>query len=281
MKTRLFVSIMISILLCSACDSGSSPSTSDLDATLEIALEQTIAAQPTETAPLPPTKTPTITPLPTSTKIPTLTHTPAATDEVKSFTVETLDDGYSHYSYKDAGFSVSLPHNWEHLDLSADDLDQILSYANETNPQLGDIYSSAYLRSLAAAGIKFMAIDTSVDSLSAGIPTSVNILVSDLPIEIAFDDYVEINIQQLRTMLGENLLITQERVPISFTEAEKITYELEMNDVFGKSHIVVFNQFLILQGKTQYVLTFGTVKEYSDVNKSVFSDIVHSFEITQ
>lgn len=281
MKTRLFVSIMISILLCSACDSGSSPSTSDLDATLEIALEQTIAAQPTETAPLPPTKTPTITPLPTSTKIPTLTHTPAATDEVKNFTVETLDDGYSHYSYKDAGFSVSLPHNWEHLDLSADDLDQILSYANETNPQLGDIYSSAYLRSLAAAGIKFMAIDTSVDSLSAGIPTSVNILVSDLPIEIAFDDYVEINIQQLRTMLGENLLITQERVPISFTEAEKITYELEMNDVFGKSHIVVFNQFLILQGKTQYVLTFGTVKEYSDVNKSVFSDIVHSFEITQ
>ncbi len=281
MKTRLFVSIMISILLCSACDSGSSPSTSDLDATLEIALEQTIAAQPTETAPLPPTKTPTITPLPTSTKIPTLTHTPAATDEVKNFTVETLDDGYSHYSYKDAGFSVSLPHNWEHLDLSADDLDQILSYANETNPQLGDIYSSAYLRSLAAAGIKFMAIDTSVDSLSAGIPTSVNILVSDLPIEIAFDDYVEINIQQLRTMLGENLLITQERVPISFTEAEKITYELEMNDVFGKSHIVVFNQFLILQGKTQYVLTFGTVKEYSDVNKSVFSDIVDSFEITQ
>jgi hypothetical protein len=131
MKTRLFVSIMISILLCSACDSGSSPSTSDLDATLEIALEQTIAAQPTETAPLPPTKTPTITPLPTSTKIPTLTHTPAATDEVKSFTVETLDDGYSHYSYKDAGFSVSLPHNWEHLDLSADDLDQILSYAKK------------------------------------------------------------------------------------------------------------------------------------------------------
>jgi hypothetical protein len=126
-----------------------------------------------------------------------------------------------------------------------------------------------------------MAIDTSVDSLSAGIPTSVNILVSDLPIEIAFDDYVEINIQQLRTMLGENLLITQERVPISFTEAEKITYELEMNDVFGKSHIVVFNQFLILQGKTQYVLTFGTVKEYSDVNKSVFTDIVQSFEITQ
>ncbi len=281
MKTRLLISIAISILLFSACDSGSSPSTSDLDATLEIALEETIAAQPTETAPLPPTKTSTNTPVPTSTKVPTLPPTLAGTDEVKSFTVETLDDGNLHYSYKDAGFSVSLPHNWEHLDLSADDLDQIWSYANETNPQLGEIYSSTYLRSLAAAGIKFMAVDTSVDSLSAGIPTSMNILVSDLPIEISLDDYVDVNIQQLRTLLGENLLITQERVPISNTEAEKITYELEINDVFGKSHIVVFNQFLMLQGKTQYVLTFGTVEEYSSANKAVFSNIVQSFVITQ
>ena len=95
------------------------------------------------------------------------------------------------------------------------------------------------------------------------------------------DDYVEINIQQLRSMLGENLLITQERIQISNTEAEKITYELEMNDVFGKSHTVVFTQFLMLQGKTQYVLTFGTVKEFSSANKAVFSDIVQSFEITQ
>jgi hypothetical protein len=77
------------------------------------------------------------------------------------------------------------------------------------------------------------------------------------------------------------LLILQERVPISNTEAEKITYELEMNDVFVKSHRVVFSQFLMLQGKTQYVLTFGTVQENSDANEAEFSDIVQSFEITQ
>ena len=278
MKSHLIITI--AILLSSACASGSSAPTSDLDATLDVALEQTIAAQPSNTSTITPTQKPTVTSVPTSTKYPTLTPTPAITDEVKNFTVETLNDGYSHYSYKDAGFSVSLPLNWEHLDISADDLDQILSYANETNPQLGDIYSSTYLRSLAAAGIKFMAVDTSVDSLSAGIPTSVNILVSGLPIEISFDDYVEINILQLRNMLGENLLILQERVPISNLEAEKITYELEINDVFGKSHIVVFNQFLMLQGKTQYVLTFGTVKELFGANKAIITDIVQSFELT-
>ncbi len=278
MKSHLIITI--AILLSSACASRSSAPTSDLDATLEIALEQTIAAQPSNTSTITPTQKPTITSVPTSTKNPTLTPSPVITDEVKSFTVETLNDGYSQYSYKDAGFSVSLPLNWEHLDISADDLDQILSYANETNPQLGDIYSSTYLRSLAAAGIKFMAVDTSVDSLSAGIPTSVNILVSGLPIEISFDDYVEINILQLRNMLGENLLILHERVPISNLEAEKITYELEINDVFGKSHIVVFNQFLMLQGKTQYVLTFGTVKELFGANKAIIADIVQSFELT-
>ena len=80
--------------------------------------------------------------------------------------------------------------------------------------------------------------------------------------------------------MGENLLILQERVLISNLEAEKITYELEINDVFGKSHIVVFNQFLMLQGKTQYVLTFGTVKEFSSANKAIISDIVQSFELT-
>ena len=57
--------------------------------------------------------------------------------------------------------------------------------------------------------------------------------------------------------------------------------ESYMNDVFGKSHIVVFTQFLMLQGKTQYVLTFGTVKEFSGANEAVFSEIVQSFEITQ
>jgi len=82
-------------------------------------------------------------------------------------------------------------------------------------------------------------------------------------------------------MLGDDLPIRQERIQISNTEAEKITYELEMNDVFGKSHIVVFTQFLMLQDKTQYVLTFGTVKELSGANEAVFSEIVQSFEITQ
>ena len=126
MKSHLIITF--AILLCSACTSGSSAPTSDLDATLEIALEQTIAAQPTPTSTITPTQKPTNTSVPISTKIPTQ----AVPDEVKSFTVETMDDGYSHYSYDDAGFSVSLPHNWEHLDISADDLDIVLRKRNQS-----------------------------------------------------------------------------------------------------------------------------------------------------
>ncbi len=275
MKPHQIISITIAIFLCSACVSEKSTPTPDLDATLKVALEQTIASQPTNTETTKPTQRP------TTTNTPTLLPTAIVTEEVKSFTVEALEDGWLQYTYHECGFSISLPPNWAHLDLTADDLGEILSYANENNQQLGDVFSSTYLRDSAAAGIKFMAADSSVASLSAGIPTSINILIADLPFDISLDDYVEINIQQIRSMMGENLLIQQERIEISNTEGEEIIYEAEMNDVFGKPHLVALNQFLILVGRTQYVITFGTLREFSDVNQTIFYNILQSFEFVR
>jgi len=275
MKPHQIISITIAIFLCSACVSERSTPTPDLDATLEVALEQTIAAQPTYTETAEPTQTP------AATNTPTLLPTAIVTEEVKSFTVEALGDGWARYTYQELGFLISLPPNWAHLDLTADDLGEILSYANENNQQLGDVYSSTYLRDSAAAGIKFMAVDSSVASLSAGIPTSINILIADLPFDISLDDYVEINIQQIRNMMGENMLIQQERMEISNTEAEKISYEAVMNDVFGNPHLMALNQYLILVGRTQYVITLGTLREFSDVNQTIFFNILQSFEFVR
>lgn len=274
-----FIISLLTVIFLAACG----PSQAELDATItQVAAGEYM----TQTAQAPTsTPTPTNTPLPTQTPTPTLTPTstktpkPKATEVPKNFTVETLDNGWSRYSYLEDGFEISLPPNWELLDLSSGDLDQIM-LALEDHEQFGNIYSSDYFRSLVAAGIKTFAVETSVKSLSAGIPTSLNILVMDLRFDIQFDDYVELNIQQLKSLLGENLLIQQERIQINNTEAAQIVHESEMDDVFSNPQNVVFTQYLILDGRTQYVLTFGTVKDLYNENQDDISNIAQSFEIT-
>ena len=270
-KTFLVFCIFATILLTSCAQATISPE--DLDATLAVALEQTIAAQPTNT----PTITPTASPTATSTSTPEPTELPTTS----SYFVEFTDDGWAHYTYEGEGFKISLPPNWQHLDLFADDLELMFEMASESIPELGDLYSPGFFMAMIDAGMKFMAVDYSADSLFSASPSSLNLMVIDLPFDLTFDDYIDMSILQLKSVLGEDTPMQNERLEINGQVAEKLTYVNEVYDPAGTPHAIVLNQYLFLHGRTQYILTIGSAEELSSTRSDILSEIATSFEIIQ
>jgi len=277
-KYRRIFSIVILWILCTAC--GLNTPTPDLQATLAIALQHTVDAYtPTPTSTH--TPTPTVTSSPTPTLTPSLTPTITPTEAEGPFTITLGEDGWKYYHYQEFGFSIGLPPKWTHLDLNAIDLESMLSAASEKNPELASIFSSEYIKQLATAGIKMIALDTTPDSLKGGISTNLNILVSDLPFDMDFEDYVDLNVAQIKNIYGVEIVNSQERIQLGEFEAAILEYETVRNDILGKSHKLVLRQYLILNGRTQYVLTFTNLKENYAKNAPLFDEIASSFEVSE
>ncbi len=214
-----------------------------------------------------------------ATLIPTSANNPA--DEDRAYSVSVGDDGWTTYLYQDLAFSIVLPPHWVHLDLSAGGFDEILSVVTENNPDLAAAFPPEYLENIAATGIKLMAIDASADSMAADVATNINVLVADLPYAVSFDDYVEINLQQLYSMLGEDIQISQERIRIGGLEAATIIYEAEIIDAFGKAQTVLLQQILVLKDDTQYVLTFTSETRDIDKHVALFEEIMARFSLVE
>ena len=130
-----------------------------------------------------------------------------------------------------------------------------------------------------AAGMKFMAVDGSVDSLSAGVPTSINILSTELPISLALDDMAEILTSQLQAMFGDDLEIQQERLELNGVDALKLVYQQETVNQFGQAHLIGLQQYVMIQDNIQYVITLGSLADYYEQNSELFKAIAQSFAL--
>lgn len=228
-----------------------------------------------------PTLAPTAPPQPTATLSPTSEPTPipTATLSPESF-IKSIDEttGWDHYDYYQDGFAISIPPSWVAFNLKAEDFAMMLDLVRETNPEIADIYNSQVIQNMVASGIKFMAIDASQESMGAGNATNMNLLISNLPMEIALQDYIDLNIAQLKQILGENLQIAEKTVNVSGIEAVQLSYSTFMNDIQGNPQEVQFIQYLLLDGRTQVVLTFNISKTLYPANIKLIEDIAQSFD---
>ncbi len=278
MRIKSSLPFLLVVFFCLSCASETSTPTPDLDATMEVRMVQTEAARPTATIPPTPTFTPTI-PL-TATPSPTVepSAVPAVTEEPSPYSVSVDEEGWKYFTFHQAEFTVGLPPHWSTLDLTADDYQAMLSKAAETNPELADIYDSQALRNMVAAGVKFLGVDTSQDSLLSGFATNLNLLISDLSIEMDLDSYADLNKAQLVQMLGEDMEIKESRTTVDNREAVVFTYGSAMNNYYGEPIEVAFLQYLMLDGKTQIILTFTTSEDAFSSNREIFEKIAQSFQ---
>ncbi|MGD2026315.1 MAG: hypothetical protein PVI99_00745 [Anaerolineales bacterium] len=245
-------------------------------------LNMIASATPTPTAAPTHTSTPQPTPTPRETPkldvLPTNTSPPGETEAPYSITIE--EDGWQKYQNFEYRFSLNLPPEWEILDLTVDDLKALLNEMVNNNPAMESYFTSEYLNNLVSAGIKLIAIDASVASLSSGSTSNLNVLVADLLFEITLVDYIEVNVAQIKSVLGEELEVNEEIVMIGELEAGKITYNAEITDIFGNPQQVEYRQYLILDGRTQYVLTFTAGMDKVQADAPIFDQITDSFTLT-
>lgn len=274
-------------LLAVAC--GPAEPTPDIEATVAAAVEGTRLAAPTATEPPVPSDTPPPTPTatmqptatattaPMETPVPSPTATAAEVPLTASGTISTtLKNGWVQYELSDAGFSLALPPTWVAIDLAAADLGQMLQIMGDLNPNLANLLSTDVMSSLLEAGMVLYAIDTAPDSLLSGGITNLNLLVTELPIELTLDSYAAINIGQLESLFPD-LIMESERVELGGREAERLLYTAEMTALFGPAPMQ-FDQYLSLDGMTVYVLTLTTPTELAESYAPIFEEIAASVQ---
>jgi hypothetical protein len=282
MKPRAALLLAVLVLAAPACSAKPTP---DLEATVFAAFAATQAAQPTAT----PIPEPTATPIPTWTSTPTatVTNTPTPTPPADSpasrepvtVVTSTLENGWILYEVPAEGFAIALPLEWLYLELSPDGLADALSVVGELNPEVGSLLSSDMIRSLAASGIKFYAMDLSLDALEHGAPPSVNVLKLDIGMVLPLDSLVELALPQLRELAIPGTSVTHQLVSLSNVDAEEIRYTAQLTGVTGQSQSAHLVQYLVLDGSINYTITLAGPSELADDHAPVFKQIAQSFRL--
>jgi hypothetical protein len=279
-KYRIIMLVTILTLVVSGCSSQAPEPTPDIASTVAAAVAATQTAQPTNT-PIPeptdtPTPEPSPTPEPTSTPEPLPTDTPAPVSVLES---TVLESGWTRYESSD-GFAISLPPQWQPLNLNAVALGNALEAVSEDVPEFEQFFSNQFMRNLVASGIKFYALDLSPESVSYQIPSSINILKTDLGIEFPLDPYVALNIRQIQEFADPAVPIINERVTLGEAgpEAEMLQYQMNLPGISGELSPAVLLQYLIVDKSLVYVITLSAPPELLEAKLETMKQIAQTFE---
>lgn len=273
-------SCLVLLLILFVCACG--PSQAELDATATQAAKDQHGTQTAQA----PTATPTHTntPTPTNTATPTATQTPTASPTstptpLPGMVISDLENGWRLYESNADGFAIALPPEWLHIDLNPEAFSDALAISGEVNPDLDALFTSETLRNLVISGIKFYALDPSIEAINLGLPTSINILSIDLGIELPLDTLMAINLQEIANLADPDYPLIAERTKISNLEAEEITYSAEMMGLGGTMVPILFKQFVMIDGSVQYIITFGAPLELEGKYLEIFDEIGKSFKL--
>lgn len=175
-KTTLFVLSVVFVFSLSGCSSISG-----------------LFATPTPTATNTPTVTPT--PLPTNTPTPTPLPTFTPTPEPVTF-LEELPDGSVLFIDKEIGYQFVVPTDWLVLDLTDEDISEIVDVTGEAIPEIKELLEE--LTPTIQQGIRVYIFDTNEEHFQGSSP-NIGILFDDSqnPNQFSMDQFVELIVEAL------------------------------------------------------------------------------------
>jgi hypothetical protein len=205
---------------------------------------------------------------------PIFTLVPAAGDmgfttPVPTSVVVIVPNGWSEYALPENGFAISVPTTWQRLPVKAPELAAALASVRQSNPELADALG-ANADALIQNGVKFWAIDLNPETQQAGFATNVTVTRQALPNAVSFDTFVSINLNQLNALTTRNSDIVHERVSIAGQPAERVRYLLALHRDPDTPITAAITQYLVLNARNAYVLTFATRTDLSDTYRSIF-----------
>jgi hypothetical protein len=237
----------------------------------------TIALLPEpSTTPTKPPPTPSMTPLPTATPRPTATRvlrlpaTPALTP---------AESGWTLYPLPQEGFAISVPSSWAAQNFDPSTLASLMQKVQEKNPQYAKALGSQAPQ-MAAAGIKFIAIDLTVQPEAPNFATNLNVMHHAASEGTTLDSYASTNVKQLQDS-GIVKSLTRRRVKYPAGEAEELRYTAAMAISGTEKTQMAVAQYLMLRNREGYVLTFTTVPALDTRYFPTFEKIARSWQWTQ
>lgn len=179
------------------------------------------------------------------------------------------------YEFSEQGFSITLPREWQPVDLSADRMTSSLSAFAGANPQAAALVEEQ-LQSIANARFTFFAAELSPAVLDTGFATHVSLLRQPLPTGITLDFYSQLIAKQVQ----EKFELT---APIalasgSLPAGKLVALSYKMRGVNGELAVTTY---LIMQAQTVYDLTFTTTNAQAESYAQTFAVIAKSFRLLE
>lgn len=228
-------------------------------------------AQPTPTPTSIPSPTASSTPTPRPT--PTLTPTPSAPS-----TTRTLPDGSTEFTDHELGYSLVLPPEWVVLDLSAADMEAMIRFSADLNPDLAPLLEA--FASSAAEGTRFIALHPNLQALQVGyFPNIAMITLGDLGLSLRF--LLEATAQSLETMIPGAKLISHEMIDsLNGSPAGRIEMRMPVTTVHG-TQVSARASWILVQASGQILeLTLACEESFHAQYAPSFEQIIQSLTIT-
>lgn len=149
------------------------------------------------------------------------------------------------------------------------ELDAALQAVRTSNAALAQALGEN-AEALVQNGVKFWALDLNVEASQADFATNVTVTRQALPNAVSFDTFIAINLKQLETLSSRNSEIVHERTSIAGQPAERVRYLLTLDRAQATPMTVAITQYLVLNGRNAFVLTFATRTDLIDKYRSVF-----------
>jgi hypothetical protein len=198
---------------------------------------------------------------------------------VPTSVVVVVPNGWREYQMPTEGFALSVPISWQQLPVKSQELEATLQTIRESNPELADTLG-ANASALLQNGVKFWAFDLNPETQQAGFATNVTLTRQQLPNPVSFDAFVSINLNQLNELKTRNSEIVNERTLIGGQPAQRVRYLLTLNRDSDAPITAAITQYLVLNGRNAFVLTYATRTDLAAKYQSTFDQSASSLRFT-
>lgn len=188
---------------------------------------------------------------------------------VPTSVIVVVPNGWNEYAVPEAAFALSVPTAWQRLPIRADELDAALAEVHQSNPELAAALG-ANAPNLFRNGVKFWAFDLTPANQRADFATNVTVTRQALPSSVSFDSFVAVNLNQLNSLTTRNSEIVNERTTIGGQPAERLRYLLTLDNGDSTPIPAAITQYLVLNGRNAYVLTYAARTDLLDTYRSIF-----------
>lgn len=189
---------------------------------------------------------------------------------VPTSVIVVVPNGWNEYPVPESGFAISVPTTWQRLPIKPQELAATLQTVRQSNPELANSLGSG-AQALMQNGVKFWAFDLTPETEKAGFATNLTVTRQTLPDTVSFDTFVAINLNQLNTLSTRNSDVVNERATIAGQPAQQVRYLLALNGDGGTAFTAAITQYLVMNGRNAFVLTYSTRTDLAPKYRPIFA----------